>query len=100
MGTQCKKCCGLLAGGYDVNLRESYQYCVNCGFRPQWQGRHHGGQLMHVPVPCRRCKEHPGVSVTYPNKGVVVTELCQYCRIEHLARRRAKKKLQREAVEV
>lgn len=97
---RCQKCSGLLTNSYDVSLGEEYQYCINCGFRPQWQGRHPDGQLAHLPVPCRRCKEHPCTSVTYPNKGVVVTELCQYCRVEYLARRRAKAKMQREAVEV
>lgn len=97
---QCQKCQGMITTGYDVNLREEYHYCINCGFRPQWAGKFPGGAETYIPAPCRRCKEHPCTTVTYPNKGVVVTELCQYCRVEYLARRRAKAQQQREGVEV
>lgn len=94
---RCQKCQGIVVNGYDVGVREEYQYCVNCGFRPQWAGRFPDGVLTNVPAMCRRCKQHPCVSVTYPNKGIVWTELCQHCRVEYLARRREQKRVQREA---
>ena len=96
----CKKCQGMVVNGHDVNLHDEYTYCINCGFRPQWAGRFAEGKLTHTPIPCRKCKQYPVTSVTYPNKGVVWTDLCQYCRVEHLAKRREKKKTQREAAEV
>ena len=96
----CRKCRGRVVCGYDVGLREEYQYCINCGFRPQWAGKFPGGAVAHTPAPFRRCKQHPCVSVTYPNKGVVWTELCQYCRVEYLAKRRGRKRAQREASKV
>lgn len=90
----------MVATGYDVELREEYQYCINCGFRPQWAGKFPDWKLSHVPAPCRRCKQHPCVSIVRPHKGVTHTDMCQYCRVEYLAKRREQKRVRREVVKV
>lgn len=87
----CVKCCGLLSTGYDISLREEYVYCINCGARPNWEIRRADGRPLNAPILCRRCKEHPVTSVKLPIKGEIWTELCQFCRVVHLANRRAKK---------
>lgn len=95
----CQKCQGMVVNGYDVNLREEYRYCINCGFRPQWAGKFQDGKLSHVPALCRRCKQHPVTSIQRA-KECIQAEHCQYCRVEYLAKRRAQKLVRREVVKV
>ena len=89
----------MVVNGYDVNLREEYRYCINCGFRPQWAGKFQDGKLSHVPALCRRCKQHPVTSIQRA-KECIQAEHCQYCRVEYLAKRRAQKLVRREVVKV
>ncbi len=89
--SRCNKCQGLLSTGYDINLREEYTYCINCGARPTWAARRADGRPLEAPIVCRKCKEYPVTSVVRPIKGEIWTELCQFCRVTHLANRRARK---------
>lgn len=86
----CTRCSGLLAKGYDVGLRETYQYCLNCGARPTYQTRRMDGRSVHEPIYCRHCKAQPVATILRKHAGPVVSRLCWACRAEELARRRRK----------
>lgn len=85
---RCGKCTGMIAESYDVRIQEWYRYCINCGARPDVVARRKDGLEIGSPGICQTCKEHPRVSVKYPNKGVIWTALCQFCRVKYLIDRR------------
>lgn len=87
----CYRCNGFITVGYDAHIRESYQYCVNCGARPGYIPYRADQLPLDAPIPCRKCKQQPVVTIKRPIKGEIRSEYCATCRIEHLALRRAKK---------
>lgn len=77
--------------GYDEGLRERYSYCVNCGARPEWVARRPDGSPLSAPISCRRCKQRPVAVIKRSFKGEIYSDMCQYCRVEHLMQRRIRK---------
>lgn len=95
--SKCSRCTGLLVESYDVTAGERYRYCVNCGARPDIERRYPDGHNPAIPFPCRKCKKYPCAIVKYPNKGEIITPLCQFCRVEYLAYRKIRnRELQEE----
>lgn len=93
----CSRCAGNILDGYDEQLREWYQYCLQCGSRPQVTVRRADGKSVEAAPRCscgRECRlaEYKGTGMQ------VYTSKCAVCRERQNRCRRRKKAEQRKEV--
>lgn len=92
MTSTCNRCNGNILIGHDPAIGEYYEYCLQCGNRPQYANGRADGLPLEAAPKCRNCGQRDAyLAWNTVSRAYVYQAKCEVCR----ARKIESKKIRR-----